>query len=148
MTTKAVFPSTADRGAHKLPHQTDTTQARDVGPAGKVGDRTRRARHKLPPKDKYQGTSASRFPTRILDGGDPTKEKVWKVEGAPGDNESWTLYTDGASSREGSGAGLILTSPEGEEVTYALRFDFHMSKNKTEYETLLVGLHFAKQMGA
>lgn len=58
------------------------------------------------------------------------------------------MYTEGASSREGSGASLILTSPEGEEVTYDLRFDFHTSNNEAEYEALLAGLRLAKQMGA
>ncbi|GJS29659.1 reverse transcriptase domain-containing protein [Tanacetum coccineum] len=32
---------------------------------------------------------------------------------------TWTLFTDGASSVEGSGAGLILTDPNGHEITYA-----------------------------
>ncbi|GJS83583.1 reverse transcriptase domain-containing protein [Tanacetum coccineum] len=36
--------------------------------------------------------------------------------------EPWTLFTDGSSCVDGSGAGLILTSPEGTEFTYALRF--------------------------
>ncbi|GKA96209.1 reverse transcriptase domain-containing protein [Tanacetum coccineum] len=35
--------------------------------------------------------------------------------------ESWTLFTDGSSCADGSEAGLILTSPEGAEFTYALR---------------------------
>lgn len=48
---------------------------------------------------------------------------------------------------EGSGAGLILTSAPGEEVTYALRFDFRTSKNEAEYEAPLAGLRLAVQMG-
>ncbi|GJX13142.1 reverse transcriptase domain-containing protein [Tanacetum coccineum] len=36
--------------------------------------------------------------------------------------EPWTLFTDGLSCIDGSGAGLILTSPKGAEFTYALRF--------------------------
>ncbi|GJZ77741.1 reverse transcriptase domain-containing protein [Tanacetum coccineum] len=36
--------------------------------------------------------------------------------------DPWTLFTDGSSCIDGSGAGLILTSPEGTEFTYALRF--------------------------
>ncbi|GJX29066.1 reverse transcriptase domain-containing protein [Tanacetum coccineum] len=36
--------------------------------------------------------------------------------------EPWTLFTDGSSCVDGSGAGLILTSPKGTEFTYALRF--------------------------
>nr|GEU85432.1 reverse transcriptase domain-containing protein [Tanacetum cinerariifolium] len=35
--------------------------------------------------------------------------------------ESWTLFTDGSSCVDGSCAGLILTSPEETEFTYALR---------------------------
>ncbi|GKA58179.1 reverse transcriptase domain-containing protein [Tanacetum coccineum] len=34
----------------------------------------------------------------------------------------WTLFTDGSSCVDGSGAGLILTNPKGTEFTYALRF--------------------------
>lgn len=62
-------------------------------------------------------------------------------------SRGWTLHTNGASSREGSGASLILTSLEGEEVTYDLRFDFHTSNNKEKYESYLAGLGLAKQMG-
>ncbi|XP_071902881.1 uncharacterized protein [Coffea arabica] len=61
--------------------------------------------------------------------------------------ESWVLFVDGASSKEGSGAGLLLTSPTGEELTYALRFDFPASNNEAEYEALLTGLRIAHQMG-
>lgn len=55
---------------------------------------------------------------------------------------------DGASSKEGSGAGLILTSPTDEEITYALRFDFYTSNNEAKYEALLVGLRLAVKIGA
>ncbi|GJR66809.1 reverse transcriptase domain-containing protein [Tanacetum coccineum] len=47
----------------------------------------------------------------------------------------------------GSGVSLILTSPEGAEFTYALRFQFTASNNEAEYEALLVGLRIATQMG-
>ncbi|XP_027178083.1 uncharacterized protein LOC113777247 [Coffea eugenioides] len=61
--------------------------------------------------------------------------------------EPWTLFVDGASSKEGSGAGLLLISPTGEELTYALRLDFPASNNEAEYEALLTGLRIAHQMG-
>ncbi|XP_071925708.1 uncharacterized protein [Coffea arabica] len=61
--------------------------------------------------------------------------------------QPWVLFVDGASSREGSGAGLLLTSPTGKELTYALRFDFPASNNEAEYEALLTGLRIAHQMG-
>nr|GEW01358.1 reverse transcriptase domain-containing protein [Tanacetum cinerariifolium] len=34
----------------------------------------------------------------------------------------WTLFTNGSSCVDGSGAGMILTNPEGMEFTYALQF--------------------------
>ncbi|GJU54404.1 reverse transcriptase domain-containing protein [Tanacetum coccineum] len=61
-------------------------------------------------------------------------------------SEPWTLFTDGSSCVDGSGAGLILTSPEGTEFTYALRFQFTVSNNEAEYEALIAGLRIAAQM--
>ncbi|GKE89710.1 reverse transcriptase domain-containing protein [Tanacetum coccineum] len=54
---------------------------------------------------------------------------------------------DGSSCVDGSGTGLILTSPEGNESTYALRFQFTSSNNEAEYEALIAGLRIAAQMG-
>ena len=39
------------------------------------------------------------------------------------------LYVDRASKAQESGAGLILTSPDGIDVEYALRFGFQASNN-------------------
>ncbi|GJZ14995.1 reverse transcriptase domain-containing protein [Tanacetum coccineum] len=62
-------------------------------------------------------------------------------------SDPWILFTDGLSCVNGSGAGLILTSPEGTEFTYALRFRFDATNNEAEYEALIAGLRIAKQMG-
>nr|GEX69883.1 reverse transcriptase domain-containing protein [Tanacetum cinerariifolium] len=61
--------------------------------------------------------------------------------------EPWTLFTDGLSCVDGSGAGLILTNPEGVEFTYALRFQFTASNNEAEYEALVASLRIAARMG-
>ena len=53
----------------------------------------------------------------------------------------WKLSVDGASNAQGSGAGLILTSPEGIDIEYALRFGFHASNNEAEYEAVIAGLN-------
>ncbi|GKB15295.1 reverse transcriptase domain-containing protein, partial [Tanacetum coccineum] len=55
----------------------------------------------------------------------------------------WTLYIDDASINEGSGAGLILTDPDGKEITYALRLEFSTSNNEAKYEALIAGLVLA-----
>ncbi|GJU37844.1 reverse transcriptase domain-containing protein [Tanacetum coccineum] len=62
------------------------------------------------------------------------------------DTEAWTLYTDGAASSKGSGAGLILTGPSGVEYAYALRLTFASTNNEAEYEALLAGLRIARMM--
>ncbi|GKB58225.1 reverse transcriptase domain-containing protein, partial [Tanacetum coccineum] len=41
----------------------------------------------------------------------------------------------------------ILTSPEGTEFTYALRFQFTTSNNEAKYEALISGLRIAAHMG-
>ncbi|GJV97477.1 reverse transcriptase domain-containing protein, partial [Tanacetum coccineum] len=62
------------------------------------------------------------------------------------DTEAWTLYTDGAASSKGSGAGLVLTGPSGVEYAYALRLTFASTNNEAEYEALLAGLRIARMM--
>ena len=56
------------------------------------------------------------------------------------------LSVDGASNTQGSGAGLILTSPEGIDIEYALRFGFHTSNNEAEYEAIIAGLNLAHSL--
>ncbi|XP_076934961.1 uncharacterized protein LOC143601439 [Bidens hawaiensis] len=57
------------------------------------------------------------------------------------------LFTDGASSGEGSGAGLRVIDPEGHEFTCAIKLDFKSTNNEAEYEAFLAGLRIAKKLG-
>ncbi|XP_020409530.1 uncharacterized protein LOC109946397 [Prunus persica] len=63
-------------------------------------------------------------------------------------NPVWTLHVDGSANQQGCGAGLVLTTPEGLKIEYALRFNFRTSNNEAEYEALLAGLRLAKSMNA
>ena len=58
------------------------------------------------------------------------------------------LSVDGAANAQESGAGMILTSPKGIDVEYALRFDFNASNNEAEYKVIIVGLNLAHSMEA
>ena len=58
----------------------------------------------------------------------------------------WKLFVDGAANAQGSGAGLILTSPEGIDIEYALIFGFQTSNNEAEYEAVIAGLNLAHSM--
>ena len=60
----------------------------------------------------------------------------------------WRLSVDGAANSQGSGAGLILTSPDGIDVEYALRFGFQASNNEAEYKAVIAGLNLAHSMEA
>nr|GEX96594.1 reverse transcriptase domain-containing protein [Tanacetum cinerariifolium] len=61
-------------------------------------------------------------------------------------SDPWILFTDGSSCVDGSGVGLILTSPKGMEFAYALRFRFDATNNEAEYESLIAGLRIAEHM--
>ncbi|XP_076932819.1 uncharacterized protein LOC143598499 [Bidens hawaiensis] len=65
----------------------------------------------------------------------------------PEQGQVWSLFTDGASSSEGSGVGLRLVNPEGHEFTYAIKLDFKSTNNEAEYEAFLAGLQIAKKLG-
>ncbi|XP_076922942.1 uncharacterized protein LOC143584902 [Bidens hawaiensis] len=65
----------------------------------------------------------------------------------PEQGQVWSLFTDGASSSEGSGAGLRLVNPEGHEFTYSIKLDFKSTNNEAEYEAFLAGLRIAKMLG-
>ncbi|XP_022041920.1 uncharacterized protein LOC110944570 [Helianthus annuus] len=75
-------------------------------------------------------------------------EALEKEEGEKEDEAVWKLLTNGASSEEGSGAGITLISPEGVELTYAIRVDFKNTNNTAEYEALLAGMRLAQKMKA
>ncbi|KAL0416132.1 UNVERIFIED_CONTAM: hypothetical protein Slati_3445100 [Sesamum latifolium] len=49
------------------------------------------------------------------------------------EDEKWFLHVDGSSTITGSGAGVIFTSPEGDELEYTLRFHIKASNNKAKY---------------
>ncbi|XP_025680553.2 uncharacterized protein [Arachis hypogaea] len=55
----------------------------------------------------------------------------------------WELHVDGASSREGSGAGVILKEGDKVIAEQALQFHFPASNNQAEYEALIAGLKLA-----
>ena len=54
--------------------------------------------------------------------------------------EHWTMYFDGLLWLEGGGVGVLLISPNGEQLRYVLQIMFPVSNNEAEYEALLHGL--------
>ena len=58
----------------------------------------------------------------------------------------WTLFVDGSSTSVNSGAGVVLTSPEGFQVRQSISFTFKTTSNCAEYEALLAGLKLAQAL--
>ncbi|GJX29468.1 reverse transcriptase domain-containing protein [Tanacetum coccineum] len=73
-------------------------------------------------------------------------EKKEKPKEVLDSNSKWRLYTNGASNSDELGARLMLIDPEGNEYTYALRFEFETTNNEAEYEALIAGLQIDHEM--
>ena len=48
----------------------------------------------------------------------------------------------------GEGAGVVLISPEGKNIEYALKFQFRATNNKAEYEVAIAGLQLCRALEA
>jgi ribonuclease HI len=53
---------------------------------------------------------------------------------------------DGSSTKEMSGAGIVLVSPQKDKLEYAIQLRFRATNNEAEYEALLTGLKLSKSM--
>lgn len=54
-----------------------------------------------------------------------------KVEGMP-KKDSWTICMDRSSTMDRSGARIVVTTPKGKELTYAIKLDFKPTNNEAE----------------
>jgi ribonuclease HI len=57
------------------------------------------------------------------------------------------MYFDGALNLEGAGAGVLLISPQGEQLKYVLQIHYKASNNSAVYEALIHGLCIAVSLG-
>ncbi|XP_022851528.1 uncharacterized protein LOC111373252 [Olea europaea var. sylvestris] len=62
-------------------------------------------------------------------------------------SKTWEIFVDGASNSSGSGAGIIIISPDKiTEVQCALRFEFEATNNEAEYEAVVITLKLARNL--
>jgi ribonuclease HI len=61
--------------------------------------------------------------------------------------EHWIMYFDDALNLEGAGAGVLLISPQGEQLKYILQIHYKVSNNGAEYEALIHRLRIAVSLG-
>ncbi|KAL0407796.1 UNVERIFIED_CONTAM: hypothetical protein Sradi_1714000 [Sesamum radiatum] len=61
-------------------------------------------------------------------------------------DQKWLLHVDGSSTAQGSGAGIVITTPQG-NLEFAIKFHFKASNNEAEYEALVIGMRMAHETG-
>ncbi|GJZ25532.1 reverse transcriptase domain-containing protein [Tanacetum coccineum] len=137
-TLKEILPGAHDSGHHR-PERSGPENARRMAKwTFKLGAVDINYR----PQTSIRGQILADFiAERPDEDGPPTRLPIEEEISKP-----WTLFTDGSSWLEGSGAEIILTNPEGMKFTYALRFEFDTSNNEAEYEALVAGLSKKQSM--
>ncbi|KAK0574862.1 hypothetical protein LWI29_030229 [Acer saccharum] len=97
------------------------------------------------PKAAVKGQAVFEF---IAEFTEPDAEVRRAMEDEQTTKFQWKLHVDGSSNTHGSGAGIVITTPEGDTVECAMRFDFKATNNQAEYEALLAGLRVCIALGA
>ena len=64
------------------------------------------------------------------------------------DHCRWKLYFDGAANTIGSGIGVVLVSPKGQQTPIAVTLGFDCTNNMTEYKACIVSLQATLELGA
>ncbi|KAL0433158.1 UNVERIFIED_CONTAM: hypothetical protein Slati_2650100 [Sesamum latifolium] len=62
-------------------------------------------------------------------------------------NQVWLLHVDRSSTTQDSGAGIVITSPQGEDLEFTIKFGFKASNNEAKYEALVIGMRMAHEAG-
>ncbi|KAL0427486.1 UNVERIFIED_CONTAM: hypothetical protein Slati_2923400 [Sesamum latifolium] len=63
-------------------------------------------------------------------------------------DQKWLLHVDGSSTAQGSRAGIVITTPQDEDLEFAIKFDFKASNNEAEYEALVRCMRMTHETGA
>jgi ribonuclease HI len=60
----------------------------------------------------------------------------------------WGLYFDGSVCSKGQGAGCVVVSPSCVCIVLSIRLEFACTNNQVDYESLLQGLEFLRDLVA
>ncbi|GAU47395.1 hypothetical protein TSUD_372840 [Trifolium subterraneum] len=64
------------------------------------------------------------------------------------EKNKWSIFVDGSSNSQGSGADIILENGDGVLIEVSLGLSFPTTNNQAEYEVFQAGLRLAEDMGA
>ncbi|XP_026383610.1 uncharacterized protein LOC113279117 [Papaver somniferum] len=59
----------------------------------------------------------------------------------------WEVFVDGSSNKDGSGLGLVFTTPKGKKMFHSFRLEFKATNNVTEYKAVIHALRIIVEMG-
>lgn len=62
--------------------------------------------------------------------------------------KEWLVHVDGPSTIIWSEAKIVVINPEGDELEFAVNFEFRASNNEVEYGALIRGIKIALELGA
>jgi ribonuclease HI len=60
----------------------------------------------------------------------------------------WELFFDGSICSKGQGARCVIMSPNGTYIDLSIRLEFACTNNQVEYEALLHGIEYLRDLGA
>jgi hypothetical protein len=80
----------------------------------------------------------------------PMEIKKWTItfcENSPPITSVWKMFFNGASFKESVGVGVVIVSPSQETIALSYKLEFIDTNNVGEYESLVLVLRAAKDMG-
>jgi ribonuclease HI len=63
-------------------------------------------------------------------------------------HKPWWLYFDGSICSKGQGVRCVIISPSGVYIDLSIGLEFACTNNQIEYESLLHGLEYLRDVGA
>ncbi|KAL0430393.1 UNVERIFIED_CONTAM: hypothetical protein Sradi_0665300 [Sesamum radiatum] len=136
--TTPILLNTSCGSKNKHAAKANIGKARHLWALDEVGCRTKRVRYIILASYHHKAQALADFISEVA--GAPPEE-------TPRD-EKCLLHVDGSSTIQGSGACIVITSPQGVDLEFAIKFGFKASNNEAEYEALVAGMKMAHEAGA
>jgi ribonuclease HI len=109
-----------------------------------ISDKQNPANHPIYSVDIGMGSCILQIDDSLPDALLLRKPAVQSTEVA--EDDIWTMFFNGACTKESVGAGVVLISPSKKTSHLSFKLDFKVTNNIAEYEALLLGLNAAKEM--
>jgi hypothetical protein len=109
-----------------------------------ISDKQNPSNHPIYSVDTCMGSCILQIDDSLLDALLLRKLAVQSTEAV--EDDLWTMFFDGACTKELARAGVVLISPSKKTSHLSFKLDFKVTNNISEYEALLLGLNVAKEM--